>query len=42
MACLWIDDSNWMARDAVVAFPSGVVKALPARGQCAGRFPGGL
>lgn len=42
MACLWIDDSNWMARDAVVAFPSGVVKALPAKGQCAGRFPGGL
>jgi hypothetical protein len=42
MACLWIDDSNWLARDAVVAFPSGVVKALPVRGQCAGRFPGGL
>jgi hypothetical protein len=42
MACLWIDDSTWMSPDAVVAFPSGVVKPLPAMGQCAGRFPGGL
>jgi hypothetical protein len=42
MACLWIDDSHWLAQDAVVAFPSGAVAKLPASGVCAGRFPGGL
>jgi hypothetical protein len=42
MACLWIDDSTWMSIDAVVAFPSGVARLLPALGQCAGRYPGGL
>jgi hypothetical protein len=42
MACLWIDESHVLAPDAVIAYPSGAVTALPQAGQCAGRFPGGL
>jgi hypothetical protein len=42
MACLWIDDDHVLAHDAVLAFPSGAVAALPDAGGCAGRFPGGL
>ena len=41
-SCLWIDDGSLLAPDAVIAYPSGTVAALPAVGQCAGRFPGGL
>jgi hypothetical protein len=48
-ACLWIDEDHLLAPDAVIAFPSNAtttvaskVTALPASGQCAGRFPGGL
>jgi hypothetical protein len=50
-ACLWIDEDHLLAPDAVIAFPSSTattatvtstVIALPASGQCAGRFPGGL
>jgi hypothetical protein len=41
-ACLWIDEDHVLAPDAVLAFPSGAVAALPAAGACAGRFPGGL
>jgi hypothetical protein len=41
-ACLWIDDSTVLARDAVIGYPSGAVTPLPSSGQCAGRFPGGL
>ena len=48
-ACLWIDEDHLLAPDAVIAFPSSAtstvastVTALPARGECAGRFPGGL
>lgn len=48
-ACLWIDEEHLLAPDAVIAFPSNAtttvastVTALPASGQCAGRFPGGL
>jgi hypothetical protein len=50
-ACLWIDEDHLMAPDAVITFPSSTattatvastVTALPASGQCAGRFPGGL
>jgi hypothetical protein len=50
-ACLWIDEDHLLAPDAVIAFPStsptqgtvtSGVTALPASGQCAGRFPGGL
>ena len=41
-ACLWIDDSHLLAFDAVIDYPSGAATALPAGGQCAGRFPGGL
>ena len=50
-ACLWIDEDHLLAPDAVIAFPStsptqgtvtSRVTALPASGQCAGRFPGGL
>jgi hypothetical protein len=50
-ACLWIDEDHLLAPDAVIAFPSSTattatvastVTALPASGQCAGRFPGGL
>ena len=39
-ACLWINDSSILSLDAVVAYPSGAVTALPAAGTCAGRFPG--
>lgn len=50
-ACLWIDEDHLLAPDAVIAFPSSTattatvvstVTALPASGECAGRFPGGL
>lgn len=50
-ACLWIDDDHLLAPDAVIGFPSTTpgqgnvaasVTALPASGECAGRFPGGL
>ena len=49
-ACLWIDDQNLLAPDAVIALSrsaqgylvSPKVTALPTSGQCAGRFPGGL
>ncbi|HEY2598607.1 MAG TPA: hypothetical protein VGJ79_09020 [Candidatus Dormibacteraeota bacterium] len=50
-ACLWIDEDHLLAPDAVITFPSSTattatvaskVTALPASGQCAGRFPGGL
>jgi hypothetical protein len=41
-ACLWIDEDHVLAPDAVLAFPSGAVAAVPASGACAGRFPGGL
>lgn len=49
LACLWIDEDHLLAPDAIIAFPSSAtstaastVTALPASGQCAGRFPGGL
>jgi hypothetical protein len=53
-SCLWIDDNTLLAPDAVIAYQSGLpppggsitvtanVTALPAAGQCVGRFPGGL
>jgi hypothetical protein len=48
-ACLWIDEDHMLAPDAVIGFPSlgqslvaPSVTALPASGECAGRFPGGL
>lgn len=50
-ACLWIDEDHLLAPDAVISFPSSTattatvkstVTALPASGECAGRFPGGL
>ena len=49
-ACLWIDDQHLLAPDAVIALSrnaqgslvSPAVTVLPASGQCAGRFPGGL
>ena len=50
-ACAWIDEDHLLAPDAVIQFPAetpGNVKvratatALPAGGECAGRFPGGL
>jgi hypothetical protein len=48
-ACLWIDETHLLAPDAVISTAAttsgGVtasVTALPASGQCAGRFPGGL
>ena len=48
-ACLWIDETHLLAPDAVIAVASTAsggltasVIALPASGQCAGRFPGGL
>ncbi len=52
-ACLWIDEDHLLAPDAVIGFPSlkigsapsqvpTTITALPASGQCAGRFPGGL
>ena len=41
-ACLWIDDGQVLAPDAVIQFPSGTVLPIPASGVCAGRFPGGL
>ena len=41
-ACLWINDSEVLAPDAVIDFPSGAVKPLAASGVCEGRFPGGL
>jgi hypothetical protein len=40
--CLWINDSAILAPDAVIAYPSGAVMALPGSGDCVGRFPGGL
>jgi len=42
IACLWIDESNLLAPDAVIAYPSGTATVLAQTGQCAGRFPGGL
>lgn len=42
LSCLWIDEGHMLAEDAVIAYPSGAVTALPQAGQCAGRFPGGL
>ena len=50
-ACLWIDEDHLLAPDAVITFPSSTattgtvastVTTLPASGECAGRFPGGL
>jgi hypothetical protein len=48
-ACLWIDETHLLAPDAVITVATGAsggvtaaVIALPARGECAGRFPGGL
>ena len=48
-ACLWIDENTLLAPDAVIPVqrPSSGpwhtgFTALPASGQCAGRFPGGL
>lgn len=50
-ACLWIDEDHLLAPDAVISFPSSTattatvastITTLPASGQCAGRFPGGL
>ena len=50
-ACLWIDENHLLAPDAVITFPSSTattatvtstVTPLPASGECAGRFPGGL
>jgi len=52
-ACLWIDEDHLLAPDAVIGFPSlkigsapeavpTTITALPASGECAGRFPGGL
>jgi hypothetical protein len=50
-ACAWIDEDHLLAPDAVIQFPAetaGNVKvaakvtALPASGQCVGRFPGDL
>jgi hypothetical protein len=47
-ACLWIDEEHMLAPDAVIGFASQgslqapSVTALPASGECAGRFPGGL
>ena len=41
-ACLWIDEQHVLATDAVISYPSGSLARLPERGQCAGRFPGGL
>jgi hypothetical protein len=41
-SCLWIDDGSVLAPDAVIAYPSGTVTALPAAGTCVGRFPGNL
>ena len=48
-ACLWIDETHILAPDAVISVASATsgavtasVTALPASGQCAGRFPGGL
>lgn len=42
MGCLWIDDGHVLARDAVLAYPSGASNALAQSGLCAGRFPGSL
>jgi hypothetical protein len=50
LACLWIDDDHLLAPDAVIGLPSPKFPyareapeyPLPAAGQCAGRFPGGL
>jgi len=42
MGCLWIDDSDVLAPDAIIAYPSGAATPLAQSGQCAGRFPGGL
>ena len=41
-ACLWIDDGHVLATDEVISYPSGTLARLPERGECAGRFPGGL
>jgi hypothetical protein len=50
-ACAWIDEDHLLAPDAVIQFPAetpGNVRVpatatlLPAGGECAGRFPGGL
>ncbi len=41
-ACLWIDEQHALATGAVIGYPSGAVTRLPERGECAGRFPGGL
>ncbi len=52
-ACLWIDEDHLLAPDAVIGFPSlkvgsspsqvpTTIVALPASGECAGRFPGAL
>jgi hypothetical protein len=48
-ACLWIDETHLLAPDAVISVesttsgaPATSVTTLPASGQCAGRFPGGL
>lgn len=42
MGCLWIDENDVLASDAVIAYPSGVATAVALDGRCAGRFPGGL
>lgn len=41
-ACLFIDEDHLLARDAMIAIPSGAVTPLPASGVCAGHYPGGL
>jgi hypothetical protein len=51
IACFWIDDTHLMTPDAVLELPhlpldvspgQALTTSLPASGQCAGRFPGGL
>ncbi len=49
VACLWIDETHLLAPDAVISTATtasggvtATITALPASGQCAGRFPGGL
>jgi hypothetical protein len=44
-ACLWIDEDHVLASDSVITLGVGIsphATRLPARGTCAGRFPGGL
>jgi hypothetical protein len=48
-ACLWIDETHLLAPDAVIELsqtasqtPTASRNRLPAFGECAGRYPGGL